>query len=56
MTNIIFGAQGYALGLYTALKTLNPDYRIPCFMVSSLDGNPTVLAGESTYRDREDII
>lgn len=39
----IFGAQGYALGAYEALRTLYPKQDIPFFMVSSLKGNPYAL-------------
>ena len=42
---VIFGAQGYALGVYEAMKVLQPRRVIPFFMVSSLDGNPAELAG-----------
>ena len=42
---IIFGAQGYALAAYEAIKTLYPEYEIPFFMVSSPDGNAPVLGG-----------
>ena len=45
MQLIIYGAQGYALGVYEAMKTLYPEREIPFFMVSSLEGNPAVLAG-----------
>lgn len=45
MKTIIFGAQGYALGTYEAMKTLYPEREILFFMVSSLEGNPAVLAG-----------
>ena len=45
MKTIIYGAQGYALGTYEAMKTLYPEREIPFFMVSSLEGNPAVLAG-----------
>ncbi len=41
----IFGAQGYALGAYEAVKTLYPEYDIPFFMVSSMGSNAPVLAG-----------
>ncbi|SFV03820.1 DUF4422 domain-containing protein [Butyrivibrio sp. INlla21] len=44
MQLVIFGAQGYALGVYEAMKTLYPEREIPFFMVSSLEGNPTVIA------------
>lgn len=45
MITIIYGAQGYALGTYEAIKTLYPEREIPFFMVSSLEGNPATLAG-----------
>ena len=45
MRTIIYGAQGYALGVCEAMKTLYPEREIPFFMVSSLEGNPAVLAG-----------
>lgn len=45
MKTIIFGAQGYALGTYEAMKTLYPEREILFFMVSSLEGNPDALAG-----------
>lgn len=39
----IFGAQGYALGTYEALKTLCPKRNISCFLVSAEEGNPERL-------------
>lgn len=45
MKTIIYGAQGYALGTCEAMKTLYPERDILFFMVSSLVGNPTTLAG-----------
>ncbi len=41
----IYGAQGYALGAYEAIKTLYPKREISCFLVTSMDGNPSVLDG-----------
>ena len=41
----IYGAQGYALGTYRALKTLYPEKEIPFFIVSAMEGNPVTLAG-----------
>ena len=41
----IYGAQGYALGTYKALKTLYPEKEIPFFIVSAMEGNPATLAG-----------
>ncbi len=39
MNLVIYGAQGYALGAYEALKTLYPRRVIPCFLVSSMGNN-----------------
>lgn len=41
----IFGAQGYALGAFEAIKTIHDDWEIPFFMVSRMDNNPYKLAG-----------
>ena len=41
----IYGAQGYALGAYKAIKTLYPGREISCFLVTCIDGNPSVLGG-----------
>lgn len=43
MDLIIYGAQGYALGAYEAVKTLYPKKIISCFMVSSMGNNATML-------------
>ncbi len=45
MKLLIYGAQGYALGAYEAVKSLYPDYEVPFFMVSSMEGNAAVLGG-----------
>ena len=43
---IIFGAQGYALGTYKAIKTVYPDKEILCFLVSKVGGlDPESLEG-----------
>ena len=43
---IIFGAQGYALGTYKAIKTVYPDKEVLCFLVSKVGGfNPETLEG-----------
>ena len=43
---VIFGAQGYALGTYKAIKTVYPDKHVLCFLVSKVGGlNPNTLAG-----------
>ncbi len=41
----IFGAQGYALGVYEALKSLYPKRVIPCFIVSKIGNNASILGG-----------
>ena len=43
MNLLIFGAQGYALGAYQAIKTLYPSRNIPCFMVSKMGNNAETL-------------
>ena len=45
MTLLIFGAQGYALGTYSAITTLYPNRNIPCFIVSAIGNNATTLGG-----------
>ena len=50
----IFGAQGYALGAYEALKTLYPKRVIPCFMVSTMGNNAPVL-GDVSVREIADV-
>lgn len=41
----IYGAQGYALGAYKAIKTLYPRREISYFLVTRMDGNPPALGG-----------
>ncbi len=41
----IFGAQGYALGTYEAIKALYPGREIPFFLVTKTGKNATELAG-----------
>lgn len=41
----IYGAQGYALGTYEAMKTLYPKRVIACFLVTHMKGNASVLGG-----------
>ena len=41
----IFGAQGYALGTHEALRALYPRKTVSCFLVTKLEGNPSVLGG-----------
>ena len=45
MDLVIYGAQGYALGAYKAIKTLYPKRKIFCFLVTCMDGNTPVLSG-----------
>lgn len=41
----IYGAQGYALGTYKAMKTLYPEKEIIFFIVSTMEGNNATLEG-----------
>ena len=45
MQLVIFGAQGYALGVYEAVKLLYPRREIPFFMVSKMGNNAPMLGG-----------
>ncbi len=45
MNTVIYGAQGYALGVYNAIKRLYPEMRITCFVVSRMGENASSLAG-----------
>ena len=45
MDIIIYGAQGYALGVYNAIKVLYPERNVPFFMVTSMDNNADTLGG-----------
>lgn len=45
MDLVIYGAQGYALGAYEALKFLYPRRIISCFIVSEMGNNAPVLGG-----------
>ena len=45
MNLIIFGAQGYALGVFEAVKLLYPKREISFFMVTKIGNNATMLAG-----------
>lgn len=45
MKLVIFGAQGYALGVYEAVRLLYPRREIPFFMVTKMGNNATVLGG-----------
>ena len=43
MDLVIYGAQGYALGTYEAIKTLYPKRKIICFLVTNMVGNTSLL-------------
>ncbi len=45
MQIIIYGAKALALGIFTAVRELYPECSVRCFMVTSLRGNPALLAG-----------
>lgn len=45
MNLAIYGAQGYALGTYEAIRTLYPKREIFCFLVTYMDGNAPNLGG-----------
>lgn len=43
MEYIIFGAQAIAYGTYMAIKVVYPEWKIKCFMVTSIENNPNML-------------
>ena len=45
MDLLIFGAQGYALGVYQAIKNLYSKRTISCFLVSECGYNAKTLGG-----------
>ena len=49
MNLIIFGAQGYALGTYEALKNLYPKRKVLCFLVTKMGYNDSSLDGVPVY-------
>lgn len=54
MNLAIFGAQGYALGAYEALKTLYPKRVIPYFIVTKM-GNNAPMLGNVPVRELESV-
>jgi len=54
MDLVIFGAQGYALGAYEAIKSLYPKRTIPCFLVSKMGNNAPKL-GDIPVREITDF-
>lgn len=53
MDIIIYGAQSIALSVYNSINVLMPEYSILCFLVTKLDGNPSVLGGIPVYELKE---
>lgn len=45
MQLLIYGARSLALGAYHVIRECAPAYQVVCFLVTSLEKNPTVLAG-----------
>ena len=45
MELVIFGAQGYALGAYDAIRNLSPDRKVSSFLVSRMGINSSSLGG-----------
>lgn len=45
MNLAVYGAQGYALGVFEAIRTLYPKREISCFLVTKMDGNAPALGG-----------
>lgn len=45
MKIVIFGAKAIALGICKAIQRLYPGNHVSCFLVTSMQGNPTTLAG-----------
>ncbi|MBE5843379.1 MAG: DUF4422 domain-containing protein [Butyrivibrio sp.] len=45
MDYVIFGAQGFALGAYMALRELYPRRKVRCFIVTEMLNNAPVLGG-----------
>lgn len=45
MKIVIYGARAIALGICKAIQELYSEYYVSCFLVTSMQGNPTTLAG-----------
>ena len=45
MNLLIYGARSLALGAYRVVQTFEPTCHVVCFLVSSLENNPSHLAG-----------
>lgn len=54
MKLVIFGAQGYALGVYEAVKLLYPKREIPFFMVTKM-GNNAPMLGDIPVREISEV-
>lgn len=42
---VIYGAQGVALGVFIAIRTLYPEIEIECFLVTAMEDNSSTLGG-----------
>ena len=45
----IYGAQAIAFSTYKAIKEIYKEYNMCCFIVTSIDNNPTELDGIPVY-------
>lgn len=45
MKQVIYGAQGVALGAYKAIKALHPEIMVECFLVTTIGNNASKLCG-----------
>lgn len=45
MDLVIYGAKGFALGIYEAIRYLHPERNIRCFLVTNRQGNAEILSG-----------
>lgn len=66
MHKVFYGAQAIALGAYKALKVLQPEIEIECFLVTQMGNNPSFLGGipvreleefvlEKTFEEKDNI-
>jgi len=49
MQLLIYGAKSLALGAYMAIREFYPQISVSSFLVTSLQGNPSILAGLPVY-------
>ena len=43
MSKVVYGGQGVAFDVYNAIKTLHPEIKIDCFLVTEMGGNASTL-------------